>query len=451
MSRATGRAQSRGAIRATRRTSRGWQPLDDRPFGSRLRLRRYKFPNGLRVAIVVDRSAPIVSYQTWFRVGSRHERPGKTGLAHLFEHLMFNETKKRGYGEFDRLVESVGAESNAATWTDWTYYYENTPKRELPLIVELESDRMSNLVLRKKQVESEKEVVANERRYRVDDDVEGFAFEQLFALAFKKHPYRWPTIGWMQDIQGFTTKDCLAFYRTYYAPNNATIVMVGDVVENDALSLIQHHYGHLRAARLPRDKAPKEPAQRRERTAQLKFATPTEKLLVGYRAPAIGNPDAAALTIANEVLVGGKSSRLFEKLCLEREIATDVRASVSPFRDPGLYEFWVSLREGHKATDALKLLDAELKRVIKDGVTPAELEKTKNRLELSFLHALETAPGKAEQIGFYETVLGDGRAVFDMLDAYRSVTAADVQRVAGKTLKTSQRTRVTVKPKGAKR
>src|ERR1700728_2677663 len=192
------------------------------------RLRRYELDNGLKVLLLADRSAPTCAYFTWYNVGSRHEKPGKTGLAHLFEHLMFNETESLRAGTFDKKLEENGAESNAATWVDWTYYHESVPKDRLPLVIKLESDRMHNLILRDAQVTSEKEVVANERRYRVDDDVEGAASELLYKTAFTRHPYQWPTIGWMEDIQAFTPEDCDAFYKTYYAPNNAVVVVVGD-------------------------------------------------------------------------------------------------------------------------------------------------------------------------------------------------------------------------------
>ena len=200
---------------------------------------RFRLGNGLRLLLLVDQAAPVVSYFTWFRVGSRHEKPGKTGLAHLFEHLMFNETQGLKAGEFDRKLEESGAESNAATWFDWTYYYEALPKDRFGLAVELESERMARLVLREPQVVSEKEVVTNERRMRVEDDPEGTANEILYKTAFTKHPYHWPTIGWMDDIQGFTPSDCEAFYATYYAPNNATVVVVGDVTEEDVLTRVR--------------------------------------------------------------------------------------------------------------------------------------------------------------------------------------------------------------------
>jgi zinc protease len=169
----------------------------DVAFGPAMKVRCHRLENGLRVLVLVDRAAPVVAYYTWYRVGSRDEKPGKTGLSHLFEHLMFNETKNLAAGEFDRTLEENGAESNAATWLDWTMYHESLPAPKLPLAIRLEADRMANLVLREKQVSSEKEVVANERRYRVDDDVEGTASELLYKTAFTRHPYQWPTIGWI--------------------------------------------------------------------------------------------------------------------------------------------------------------------------------------------------------------------------------------------------------------
>jgi zinc protease len=218
------------------------------PFGPSLEVNRYRLENGLEVLHCAEHSAPIVAYHTWFRVGSRHEREGKTGLAHLFEHLMFNEIEGRKSGEFDRLLEEAGAESNASTWLDWTQYNISIPRDRLALVVGLEGERMSRLVLREPQVTSEKEVVANERRYRVDDDVEGSVSELLWATAYTRHAYRAPTIGWMADIEGFTTEDCAEFYRTYYAPNNATLVVVGDVSAARLLALVSAAYGDIAPA-----------------------------------------------------------------------------------------------------------------------------------------------------------------------------------------------------------
>jgi zinc protease len=421
--------------------------VGEQQFGDALMLRRFKLGNGLTVLTLIDRSAPTVSYHTWFRVGSRHESPGKTGLAHLFEHLMFSETRGRPHGEFDRLMERAGAEANAATWTDWTYYYENAPRDALALLVELEADRMTNLVLRTPQVSSEKEVVANERKLRVDNDVDGKALEMLYATAFRRHPYRWPTIGWMQDIRGFTVRDCRTFYRTHYSPANATVVIAGDFDEQKALDQVQKHYGSLPTGRPPKTAPlPQEPSQRAERTLQLKAPTPTEKLLLGYHIPGFSHPDTPALVLASEVLFGGRSSRLHRLFCLDREIAFSVRGSISPFVDPGLFEMWIFVQQGRRRQDVLTLLDQELERLARDGPTTLELDKAANQLELSFLHSMETAGGKAEQIGFYETVVHDGAAVFDRLAAYRAVTEGDVRRVAQKYLRPSRRTRVEIVP-----
>jgi zinc protease len=431
--------------RGVRKRNARWSFVRDQAFGDALTLRRFRLGNGLTVLTLVDRSAPTVSYHTWFRVGSRHERPGKTGLAHLFEHLMFSETRNHPHGDFDRLMERAGAEANAATWTDWTCYYENAPRDALPLLIELEADRMSNLVLRVPQVTSEKEVVANERKLRVDDDVEGKALELLYDKAFRHHPYRWPTIGWMQDIRGFTVRDCQEFYRTHYVPSNATIVIAGDFSEHKALSLVQKRYGSISAARAAKIRKPsKEPTQRAERVFRLSAPTPTEKLLIGYHAPSFSDPDTPALVIANDVLFGGLSSRLHRLFCLDEEIALSVRGSISPFIDPGLFEMWIFLHEGKRREDALALLDREIARLGSEGPTPLELEKAISQLELSFLHSMETAGGKAEQIGFYETVANDGAAVFERLAAYRNVTGDAVKRAVTKYLRPSRRTRVEI-------
>ena len=415
-------------------------------FGPKLTVTGQRLENGLDIYLLADPSAPVVSYQTWFRVGSRHEKPGKTGLAHLFEHLMFNETKNLAAGAFDRQLEAVGGETNAATWTDWTYYYDNVPKAEIELAVRLEADRMANLVLRKPQVTSEKEVVANERRYRVDDDVEGTAGEELYAAAFSKHPYHWPTIGWMKDIKAFTTEDCRAFYRTYYAPNNALLVIAGDIDERKTLGLVKKYYGRIGMADLPKAETPHEPPQKKEKRLVLRKPTSGEKLDIGYRAPAFGDYDWAVLTVANEILFGGRSSRLYRALVSEGELASEARGSLAPFRDPGLYEIWIGMRPEYRAGMALDIVDRELDRLMRRPVSERELEKAKNRLELGFWQALETASGKASQVGFYAAVLDDPGRIFARLEDYRRVTASEIRRCAEVYLPHRSRTIVKVVP-----
>ncbi|MFI5297946.1 MAG: M16 family metallopeptidase [Polyangiales bacterium] len=419
------------------------------PFGPTMRVRSYRLGNGLEILLLVDHHAPVVAYHTWFHVGSRDEEVGKTGLAHFFEHLMFNETTSLAAGEFDRVFEENGAETNAATWTDWTYYHESIPASKIGLAVKLESDRMHNLVLRDKQVGSEREVVANERRYRVDDDVEGSVSELLFKTAFTVHPYRWPTIGWMADIEAYTPADCERFYRTYYAPNNASVIIVGDVDEAATLKLIQDGYGGLARSTIARKSRPTEPKQTVERRVEVKKPTATEKVMLGYQSPPLGDADHVALTVLNEILFGGRASRVYRALVQQTEIASDLRGWVATLSDPGLYEMYLTARGVHTASELIGALDAELGKLREHGVTEPELARAKSRLELGFLQGLETVSGKAEQIGFYKTTLGDPGKAFERLEAYRGVSADDVVRVARAYLIAEHRSVVVVLPDGS--
>ncbi len=416
------------------------------PFGPQMQLGQYELQNGLRVLLLEDHTAPVLAYHTWFRVGSRHERPGKTGICHLFEHLMFNETENLPKGEFDRRLEEAGAESNASTWLDFTQYNISAPSSELALAVQLESDRMQNLVLRDPQVDSEKEVVANERRYRVDDDVEGTVNELLWKTAFQKHSYHWPTIGWMEDIEGFTTEDCRRFYETFYAPNNATVVLVGDFDTATALELLSQRYGVMPAATLPVEDIQPEPPQLDERVLEIEQPTLTDKVTLGYHAPALGDFDHIPLNLLAEVLFGGRAARAYKRLVRELELATDVRMSVGPFRDPGLVDVYAGAREGHTADELLTVIDEELSRVRSEPIPQAEIDRARARFELGLLHGLETADGKANTIGFYDCVLARPTAAFERLEALPSVTQSDLLRVARRYLDPTTRTRIVVKP-----
>jgi zinc protease len=297
-------------------------------------------------------------------------------------------------------------------------------------------------------VASEKEVVANERRQRVDDDVDGAVNEMLYKEAFRVHGYRHPTIGWMEDILGFTTEDCNEFYKTYYSPNNATMVVVGDVEVGQVLRLLQTAYGHLPPAAIPVEDVHPEPPQMEERRLSTTKSTPTHKLAMGYKCPALGDFDHAPLVLLNEILFGGRSSRVHRDLVQKREMATEVRGSVGSFRDPGLYDIYLSAREGHTGADLLDALDELLDRVQAEPVSDAELEKAKGRLEFGLLQGLESVSGKAEQIGFYQTVLGDPGAIFDRIAVYRRVTTSDILRVARRYLVRMARTVIEVFPDG---
>lgn len=443
--------QSQSLTDLTRRLNQGCSP--DRQihyeghtaFGPLLRIERFRLGNGLSILLVEEHAAPTVAYHTWFHVGSRNESPGKTGIAHLFEHLMFNEMEGLAAGEFDRQLEELGAESNASTWLDWTHYDIAVPTSAFERVAELESERMDRLVLRSPQVESEKEVVMNERRYRVEDDVEGALNELLWSTAFEQHPYRWPTIGWMSDIEGFNVADCQQFYRTYYAPNNATLVIVGDVEPERVLKKLQDAYGNYAAAPIPEHPIVAEPDQQAEKQTEVTKLTPTQKVNIGYKSPALEHPDHVPLSVLSEALFGGRSSRLVKALVRDKEMAGDVRASLSPLRDPGLFEIFVSAREGFTAEDLLAVVDAEIERVKAEPISLDELERARARIELGLLQGLTTNEGKASTIGFYEVVLGNPSAAFERLAALSEIGVEQLLEVARRYLNRQSRTVILVR------
>ncbi len=423
-----------------------WQLEAEAPAGRGTMARRYRLPNGLALIAAIDRRAPIVALQTWFRVGSRHERPGATGMAHLFEHLMFGQTEHLPPGEFDRLVERTGGESNAATWVDWTYYRLSLPTRDLALGVRLEAERMQHLVLETGPVESERDVVTNERRERVEDDVDGWLDEQLMAHAFTVHPYRWPTIGWMEDIRALDLEDIRAFYRTWYAPNNATIICVGDFDEPALLDLIATHYGSIPPAELPRPSSIVEPAQAKERVVRAPKPIATDRVLIGYKAPGQDEPDWATLEIVSTLLAGCPSARLHRRLVIEREAASSVDAQLTPFRDPSLLRLAVTAARGHTADEIVGVIDEELQRMAAEPPTLAEVEKAKAIAETDFWTSLADVDGKAEALGHYEIALGDFRKVNALAERLASVTVDDVARAVRAYLVPAHRTIVIAEP-----
>lgn len=427
----------------------GVQYVETIPFGPSLAIERYRLENGLSLLLLEDRSAPVVSYHTWFRVGSKDEIPGKTGLAHLLEHLMFVEFEGLPRGAFDKKMERIGADNNASTWLDFTQYQEAFPKKHLAQVIRLEATRMSKLLLQKEQVESEIEVVKNERRYRVDDDVEGTMEELLWKTAFQKHPYHWPTIGWMPDIAGFAPEDCAAFYRSYYAPNNASLVLVGDFDKKDVLRRLAAAYGPLARTPLPARTAEPEPPQTEKRLVEVKLPTASEKLSLGFKGPALGDPDHVACTVLIEILAGGRSSRLFRALVTETGLCSEVRGSVGPHRDPSLIEFFFSVRQARTIEELTPLFERELETLRTQTVSLAELERAVARAELGLLGSLETADGKASVIGFYECVEGKPESAFSRLEAMRAITAEDVRAAAGRYLRPEASTWIIARPDSA--
>lgn len=387
--------------------------------------------NGLTIVHWEDHRAPVFAYQTWFSVGSRHEQPGRTGMAHLFEHLMFKATENMPEGEFDRVMERLGAQTNAATWVDWTYYREKLPAGNLDLTCCLEADRMEHMILNEGQLESEREVVVNERLLRVDNDPEGALYEALYALAYgKTHPHGWPTIGWMEDIRAITLSDCLAFYERYYAPNNATIVVVGDVGREELCETIERHYGHMASQVLPEEKVPAKVTLPGEVRETLRLPVAAERGIYAWHGLAADDPDHAALDVLDEMLTGGISSRLHRALVTEGELATGVGGWTSAWRHPGLYEIGVTMRPSIALARAEQEIDRTVVELCEVQVENHELEKARNGLETDLHRGFADTGNRARALGEAEMAVGDFAWALERADQLAAVTAEDVQRVA---------------------
>jgi zinc protease len=415
-----------------------------------LTVSKYRLHNGLEVILAPDPSATSVSYTSWFRVGSRHENAaaGETGLAHLFEHLMFTQTKgAKEAGDFDQRMEEVGGNVNAMTSYDYTAYTDDMPPDALPLAITLEADRMVNLALTKKQVETEREVVAEERLSSVEDSVEGLLDELLHMQSFKQHPYRFPIIGLMKDIKAVTTEKAVSFYRTYYAPNNAVLVVVGRMDEDAALKAIAAAYNGLDSSKLPGqvttpERAPAAPV--RDEVARPVIA---DRFVLGAPAPALADPDRAAYELLAEILAGGPSSRLYRRLVVEDELASSVGGDVPVTKDPSIFGLWVQMTKGHTAAEAEAVIEPELARLIKRPVPAAELEKARAQLESALWRGLTSSEGKAEHLGEFDVCAGDYRKLFDRATDYGHVSAADLQRVATTYFAPELRAVLVAKPK----
>lgn len=419
-------------------------------------VRTRDLPNGLRVRVLPESSTPTVSYYTFFQVGSRNERLGLTGISHLFEHMMFNGAAKYGPKEFDRVLESRGGHSNAYTSNDITAYYEDFAADALETVIDLESDRMRSLRLGEDSLEQEREVVKEERRLRTDNSVFGLMEEQLESMIFLAHPYRWPVIGWMDDIERIGRADCEGFFRTYYAPSNAAIYCVGDVDAEKTLDLMERYYSDIPRGPAPAAVAQGEPAQRGERRARIQFPAQAPAVLAGWRGPAARSPDAAVLDVLQVCLGVGEASRLRRRLVYEDELAVSVTLSWGWRIDPGVFFAFAELSPGVDVARAEAAIWEEIDRLGRRGITATELARARALLRSSVLHELATHHGVSHALGQAEALLGDWREAAKALELYTAVTAADVRRVALEYLAPARRSVVELEPEhgrpsGAKR
>lgn len=404
---------------------------------------RFRLDNGLTIIFMADGRAPVFAYQSWFRVGSKHEDPQRTGLAHLFEHLMFKGTKKHAPGEFDADMERRGTQTNAATWVDWTYYTQALAAREdnLEAVVHYEVDRMAGLVLDEETFASELEVVKNERRMSVDDSIAGTLSLRLFDLAYTQHPYRWPTIGSMDHLQAATLDDLRGFYRTFYAPNNATIVVVGDLEPVGTLSLLARSYSSIPSQTLPTAVATPEPRQHGSRCAHLNRQVVVPQMTVGFHAASDGDPDYSVTELLSEILLAGDNGRLYRRLVSEEGLVAEIEGGILPFAEPTLFELAITGRPEADPQQILDVLQQELDRLAK-GPTQAEREKALHGLELDLLESLRTAESVAEGLGHCETNRRDFSMTFSRLEHWRRVQPTELRRVAGEVFRANNRSAV---------
>src|SRR5436190_2119800 len=334
--------------------------------------------NGMKVIVWTDRDIPNVALYNWVRVGSRNEVSGITGLAHFFEHMMFNGTSKRKPGEFDRSMEARGGSNNAFTTDNVTVYQDWVPRSALDLLFDLESDRLANLSFDPKVIESERGVVYSERRLRTEDSNEGFLAEQVQGTAFIAHPYRNPTVGWPADIQGWTVEDLQKFFKTNYAPNNCTLILVGDVSAEEVFALAKKYLEPIPRQEPPPKVRTTEPEQLGEKRVTVQRDAQTPLLHYAYKSPAANDPQGPAINLLMSVLTEGDASRLHRLLVEEKKLAIAVNGYFQEGFDPGLTWLQLTLPEGANVGEVEKALDAALDDVVAKGVTDGELARAKN-------------------------------------------------------------------------
>ncbi len=409
-------------------------------------VKKVVLPNGLTVLVLENHKAPVANFNVVYRVGSRNEQVGKTGLSHLLEHLMFRGTHKLKPEEFSNIIQENGGQDNAFTEQDLTAYFEIINRDHLNVPITLEADRMANFD--PKGFDSEKAVVVEERRMRTEDNPQDALAEITQAQAYLAHPYHWPVIGWMHDVLGLTLQDALNYHKIYYSPQNALIVVVGDFNSDAVIKQVTETYSAISNGPKPPPVTAVEPPQEGERDLLLRHAAELPAFAEAYHVPAHESPDCYALELASTILSGGKSSRLYQKLVVEKQMVVDIDASYDLLSfDPTLFWITAQMRPGVKAPDVIKVVDDEIAQLATKPLDPQELQKVKNQELASFVFSQDSIFGEALMLAQYE-LIGDYKRLDQFIPSIDKVTPADVQRVTAKYLVASNRTLGTVVPTG---
>jgi zinc protease len=414
---------------------------------NKLQYQMMTLPNGLTVVLEEDHSTPIVHLQLWYHVGSKNEKRGRTGFAHLFEHLMFKGSRNVQPEAHTSMIASVGGQSNAYTTDDETVFWETVPAQYLPMILWMEADRMATLRVDKETFVAEREVVKEERRMRVDNQPYGRLNEIIYDQAFTVHPYKHPTIGSMADLEAATIEDVQDFYHTYYVPANATMVLVGDFDTNQALQLVNQYLGRVpKAAKpVPRD-IPQEPAQTQEKRATVSVPVPLPAVVVAYHITRDGNPDSYPLHIVGKLLSDGESSRIYKKLVYQNQMAVAAFGTANLIEDPNLFYAVAIVQPPHTTDEVANALIAEIERLKTEPITAHELQKTKNQFARDYILGRESNQQKALQLAHAVVIHNDIKTADGEFDIFQNISIADVQRVARTYFRPENRMVLTIMP-----
>jgi zinc protease len=397
----------------------------------KLQYETFKLANGATVILSEDHSTPIVHVQITYHVGSKNEKPGRTGFAHLFEHMMFKGSKNVESEAHTSLIASVGGQSNAYTTDDETVFWETAPAQYLPLMLWLEADRMASLRVDQSTFTNEREVVKEERRMRIDNQPYGRLNEIIYDQAFTTHPYKHPTIGSMQDLEAASIEDVRDFYNTFYVAANATITMVGDFETKQARQLVEQYVGRVPKSERPvlRD-IPKEAPQTKERRVTLETPWPLPAVVVAHHITYDGHPDSYPLHIASKVLSDGQSSRIYQKLVYEKQMAVAAFGGANLIEDPNLFYAVAIVQPGHTPQEAIDALIGELDRLKSEPISEHDLQRTKNQFARDYILGRESDQQKASQLSHAAVIHNDLTTADGEFEIFQNIKASDVQRVA---------------------
>jgi zinc protease len=423
--------------------------LDAQVRPPKLTYERIKLPNGLTVLLHQDRSTPIAHVQLWYHVGARDERAGRTGFAHLFEHMMFKGSKNVEPEQHTSIVSSVGGQANAYTTEDATVYWQTVPSQYLPLVLWMEADRMATLRIDDRTFRNEREVVKEERRMRIENQPYGRLNEILFDQAFTVHPYKHPVIGSMKDLEAATIDDVRDFYRTYYVPSNCTIVIAGDFDIEQVRGLVNQYLARVPAAErpVPRD-IPKEPIPAKEKRVTVSEPWPLPAVVVAYHITYDGHPDSYPLHIVSKVLSDGQSSRIYRRLVYDTGLALTAFGGGNIIEDPNLFFAVAIVNPGQSPAAAEKALLGELDKLKTELITERELQRAKNQFARDYILGRESLQDKATHLAHAEVLHSDVTTADGEFDIFQKISLADVQRVARTYFTPERRVVLHVMPKG---